>query len=276
MATQLGQDFMPKAIAGMPDQGNKITASGMRHWGVVLFIAFMAQATPLRAAIAPWEIATLAAGAVGIGFSEVYKKNLVPEKPRWERPPEFDAEMRRKLVWSDTKLAARLSDVLLFGVLPVAAFGAPLWTEHNYARAAFTVAQSAVATGVVTQLTKFAVARARPYAYYSNDYSEAGSKLSFFSGHTSYAFAFAVSGAMLVSERYPRYSGWIYATALSLAALTGYLRIAADKHYLTDVLTGAAVGSAIAYTVTRYQLSVNAQPFGDERRLQLQKVFVLQ
>jgi membrane-associated phospholipid phosphatase len=36
-----------------------------------------------------------------------------------------------------------------------------------------------------------------------------------------------------------------------VAALTGYLRIAGDKHYMSDVLTGAAVGSAIGYMVPR-------------------------
>jgi membrane-associated phospholipid phosphatase len=34
-----------------------------------------------------------------------------------------------------------------------------------------------------------------------------------------------------------------------MAALTGYLRIAADKHYFTDVLVGAIVGSAIGVAV---------------------------
>ena len=34
----------------------------------------------------------------------------------------------------------------------------------------------------------------------------------------------------------------MWAGGFTLAAVTGYLRIAADKHYFTDVLTGAGIG----------------------------------
>ena len=71
---------------------------------------------------------------------------------------------------------------------------------------------------------------------------------------------------------------WIYGPiiAILLAAFPAYLRIAADKHYFTDVLTGAIIGSTIAYGVVRMQITANSTQYGDERRLQLQKVFVLQ
>jgi membrane-associated phospholipid phosphatase len=36
----------------------------------------------------------------------------------------------------------------------------------------------------------------------------------------------------------------VWATGFSLAAFVGYLRIAADKHYMSDVLVGAATGTA--------------------------------
>jgi len=38
-------------------------------------------------------------------------------------------------------------------------------------------------------------------------------------------------------------------SGVPLAAATGYFRIAADRHYLTDVLAGAGVGLAIGYGV---------------------------
>ncbi len=41
----------------------------------------------------------------------------------------------------------------------------------------------------------------------------------------------------------------VWASSLPWAAVTGYLRIAADKHYLTDVLTGALIGSAVGFLV---------------------------
>lgn len=235
-----------------------------------------AGAPQVSAAIAPWEVASVATGALGIGVSEIYKKDLVPDEARWKTPPALDASIRSGIVWSNTRLAATLSDVMLYGVMPTTAFLLPLATNHNYPRAALTIAQAAVMTGVVTQIAKFSFARARPYAYYGNDYSNPDSKLSFFSGHTSYSFALSISSAMLLAESYPRYSAAIYSVAVVVAMLPGYLRLAADKHYFTDVLTGAIVGSTIAYGVVHLNMSSSSVQYGDERRLVLQRVFVLQ
>ena len=41
----------------------------------------------------------------------------------------------------------------------------------------------------------------------------------------------------------------VWATSLPVALVTGYLRIAADRHYFTDVLVGAVLGSAIGFVV---------------------------
>jgi membrane-associated phospholipid phosphatase len=230
----------------------------------------------LQASIAPWEVAGVATGALGIGITEIYKKDLVPDEARWKTPPAIDASVRSGLVWSNTGLASTLSDVMLYGVMPTSAFLLPLATNHDYSRSALAIAEAAVMTGVVTQVAKFSFARARPYAYYGNDYSNPDSKLSFFSGHSSYSFALSLSSAMLLAESYPKYSALIYSVAVAVASLPAYLRIAADKHYLTDVLTGAIVGSAIAYGVVQLNIRSNSIQYGDERRLVLQRVFVLQ
>jgi len=231
---------------------------------------------PATAAVPAYEMAGLLTGAVGIGVSEYYKADLVPQEARWKTPPGIDSGVRNSLVWSNTKMAATMSDVMLYAVVPAIAFGAPLAMRQDYSRSLVTIGEAAVVTGVITQIAKFSVARGRPFAYYNNDYSSPDSKLSFFSGHTSYSFAVSLSAAMLLSDSLPKYSTLIYTLALLIAAVPGYLRIAADKHYFTDVLTGALVGSGVAYGVTRMQLSANSIPNGDERRLQLQKVFVLQ
>ncbi len=243
---------------------------------ISITVALLCADPALRAAVPAYEIAGVLTGALGIGVTEVYKADIVPTEPRWKTPPAMDASVRDSLVWSNTRLANNLSDVMLYGILPTTAFLTPLATNHNYGRAALTIGEAMVATGVVTQMAKFSFARGRPYAYYNNDYSNADSRMSFFSGHTSYAFAMSVSSAMLLADSYPRYRALIYAVALTLAAIPGYLRIAGDKHYLTDVLAGAAVGSSIAYGVVRLQMTANSTPYGDERRLQLQRVFVLQ
>ena len=61
---------------------------------------------------------------------------------------------------------------------------------------------------------------------------------SFPSGHTATAF---MTATMLTKE-YSSVSPWIGVGAYSVAAATGLMRVANNKHWLSDVLTGAGVG----------------------------------
>ncbi|WP_162903254.1 phosphatase PAP2 family protein [Taibaiella koreensis] len=74
---------------------------------------------------------------------------------------------------------------------------------------------------------------------------------SFPSGHTAQAFA----AATFLSEEYKARLPWIPYAAYGMAAATGVLRIANNKHYLGDVLTGAGLGilsMKVSYWTHRY------------------------
>jgi membrane-associated phospholipid phosphatase len=58
-----------------------------------------------------------------------------------------------------------------------------------------------------------------------------------------------VSTATVASMRHYRWAPVIWAVGLLGAATVGYLRIAADQHYFTDVLVGAVAGSSIGFAV---------------------------
>lgn len=76
---------------------------------------------------------------------------------------------------------------------------------------------------------------------------------SFFSGHTSQAFAAAANSCM--NHAYlPLYGEgaekWIPCVlGMGMATATGMLRIVGDQHYATDVLTGAVVGSLSGFLI---------------------------
>ncbi|MDP2956119.1 MAG: phosphatase PAP2 family protein [Longimicrobiales bacterium] len=74
---------------------------------------------------------------------------------------------------------------------------------------------------------------------------------SFFSGHTSAAFTLATLMSTVYGDVYGRSaaSDALWAASLSAAALTGYARVKAGQHYPSDVLVGAAVGSAVGILV---------------------------
>jgi membrane-associated phospholipid phosphatase len=116
-------------------------------------------------------------------------------------------------------------------------------------------------TAAVQGLTNVLVSRERPYGREcgasldasSDDCTRAGRYRSFFSGHTSMAFAAAASTC--AHHRYLRLHGDRGVDAVPcvagflLAGTTGALRLAADRHYVSDVLIGATVGTLIGYGI---------------------------
>jgi membrane-associated phospholipid phosphatase len=110
-------------------------------------------------------------------------------------------------------------------------------------------------TNALTSAAKGFAKRSRPYTYNSgvplNEKLAADSRKSFFSGHTSNAFASTVFLSAVYSDYFPgsKWKAPVWGISLSAAALTGYLRYRAGKHFPTDILTGAAIGSAAGYFV---------------------------
>lgn len=109
--------------------------------------------------------------------------------------------------------------------------------------------QALSATMLATALLKVAVLRPRPLTY--NEEFDAATrrqgdaKLSFPSGHTSISFAAASVTAVMILERYglTPSTGVAVTASYAGAALVGSLRMAAGKHFVTDVLAGAAIGT---------------------------------
>jgi membrane-associated phospholipid phosphatase len=185
-----------------------------------------------------------------------FNRQLSPDACRWCTPDAFDASMRNALHWNDTKLANTLSDVSGYVLAPVTAVGLMVLAsgDHRTRRRAYDdatpVVQSAIVVSLLQHVTKLAAARQRPYAHYAAPGTLVPSEednVSFWSGHTSLGFSLAVSAGTVATTRGYELAPYIWVSGLALAATTGYLRIAADRHYATDVLTGAVTGSIVGY-----------------------------
>ena len=76
-------------------------------------------------------------------------------------------------------------------------------------------------------------------------------RASFPSGHTTSAFATAVFFSSVYSDYFPnsKWKPYIWGSSLLTASLVGYLRYESGAHFPTDVLAGAAIGSAIGYFI---------------------------
>jgi membrane-associated phospholipid phosphatase len=194
---------------------------------------------------------TLAAGAAW-GVSEALKPVLAPSSCRFCAVNGLDAGARA-LKWNDTRAADTTSNVFAFGLAPAYAIGAAalgaVGAGHpREAWSDFLVVAEATAIAMdVNQLVKFAVGRERPFVHAgpATRPHEPDDDLSFFSGHSTFTATLA-SASTTVALLHHR-SSWpiVAVSGAALALGTGYLRIAADKHYLTDVVTGLVVGSAM-------------------------------
>ncbi len=144
-------------------------------------------------------------------------------------------------------------DVVLAGVAGFTAFaglhGLPAQQWHgNFA----VFANTASWTAASTEWLKVLVRRKRPVLYTSDAVTAASdpeSLQSLPSLHTSLAFAAATSYMVIARRQHlphrTRNTILLYAGAVGVAAL----RVAAGKHFPTDVLAGAALGSGIGWVV---------------------------
>ena len=174
------------------------------------------------------------------------------KKPRSE-PNSLDGYFRDKLRWGPSNMnnASSVSDILLYGVflgsLPVL----PLLSDNGYVKMLSISLDVLSLNGIITDIVKMTVGRQRPDSFHETRETTDDSFRSFFSGHTSTTFALGTSNAIILSEIYPEKRKLIWIGNLSLAAATGYFRIAADKHYMSDVICGGIVGYSVARMVHR-------------------------
>jgi hypothetical protein len=199
------------------------------------------------------------AGTAALATSAIVVSVVAEPSARWTRTNAFDDWFRDRLRVSPTTQyrIARASDALAITLIAfpvlVDSVGVALIGDKNKQVAGQLVAIQAQAyamTGFLTSVTKVATGRQRPDAEEQGCDEldlDCGSGVngSYFSGHTS--FAFTGAGLTCVEHRYLRLFGRVgdplaCASALTLASVTGVFRIMANKHWATDVITGAGIG----------------------------------
>jgi membrane-associated phospholipid phosphatase len=192
--------------------------------------------------VALWAASALETGADHVGSC------------RWCEPGRLDRWARARLRWSDEGRAADASD-LLFVAVPLGSAAAVGWLgarDGGPREALEDVLAVAAAVAIADPLTtgvKHASGRLRPEPWDAGGARSPGDLRSFVSGHTSRVFAASVAAAQVARLRGRRGWGWVAAIGLGAAATTGWLRTAADQHWATDVLGGAALGASVGWVV---------------------------
>ncbi len=189
------------------------------------------------------------------------------QNKNFNKPNKIDNYFRDKMLWGskNIKKAKFYSDVLLYGIVLGSIPTTPLLIKkNNYKSMVLANIEVLAINGLVTDITKYLVGRQRPHSYFKTYEYEKDAFKSFFSGHTSSAFAIATSSAMMLSNEYSEKKPLIWSSSYAIAAATGYFRIAADKHYLSDIIAGAIIGTSIGYltqkSLTSSYFSMNVGP----------------
>lgn len=246
----------------------------LRWISTLVVVAGLAVARPARSE--PWyrgeagvrrltHLVFVAAGGALFAISETAAKPaLAPAHCRWCNVDGLDDRVHRALLWKNPARAAALSNLTGFIAAPILMLGLTAYSASGAAGDGETTGQiiddtipileTVFYSELVVQAMKFSFGRQRPVVHFPLQLTTvptSDDNLSWFSGHATLTFGLAVSAGVVAHRRGSALEPAIWATGLTLAAVTSYLRIAGDKHYLTDVLAGAAWGTASALVIPR-------------------------
>lgn len=225
------------------------------------------EATPPWLAPTAMDYATASAGLGA--FYGLLRLNREVQRSPWTDPVLFDRGARNWLRVGSQDARNTLdsvSDLMLYTLMlapnlvdiPVG------WSRYGSRAAEMFVinVQAQGFAGMVTELTKLAIGRGRPYLHTCNgpdpdEECDAESRdESMISGHAAGAF----TGAGLLCLHHV--DGELFgnaaadtamcASGLVLASATSLLRVSVDKHYVSDVLLGAAIGFVMGYWVPKW------------------------
>lgn len=153
----------------------------------------------------------------------------------------------------------------------------------------FAFAESQFLTAVVNLSVKIGIGRERPFEAlhrFGSDPGQPKTSLSFFSNQTSASFAFAAFGwrdftdwltSGPMRDASPSARLWLGRVAPGVIAFAagawdGYSRIVDQRHWFTDTLAGAVVGTALGYGTYAFHFDWNGDPkrrWADDHRVQL-------
>ena len=197
-------------------------------------------------------------GVVWLASDTVLKSTFAPSQCRWCEAPSFDVSVRNAVVWHDTATADLLSNINVYALAPAVGFGLLIASDHDagWARLfddTIPVAESIAVGQVLTQAIKFSVGRQRPYARFGapGRTPTSDDNTSFISGHSVLGFSITASAGLICHWRHYRTEPYVWGAGIALSLSTEYLRMSADKHYLTDVVVGGGVGLATGLVVPR-------------------------
>ena len=207
-----------------------------------------------------WTVDGIVTGAFAVSTLTLLLLNnqLAPLDCKWCVPGPIDGDLSRSILWSSPTAANTVSNVMQFAI-PVGVMGFGLLQAYRLGDPAagwssvLLITEATSIAMLANVIVKYTVGRARPYVWQGTPdlypASASDANVSFFGGHTTFVFAVVVSGSTLFFMQDMPGAPWVLGVGLAAASFTAYLRMAAAKHYLSDTLVGAGVGSLVGWAV---------------------------
>lgn len=207
------------------------------------------------------DIPLTAMAALTSGFgSYLYSQMEVPDRPM-DKNELFPWD--RKFAGRYSETADFMSDMgAILVVTPLVIGGTAVYSGNSnwkeFGTFSLMLVQAALFQSGINLAFRSMELWPRPYVYSENkkgknlaEKAKGEAYGSFYSGHASAAFMVAVFTSEWFVQTHPNSvnTGVVRALAFSLAGVESVLRVAAGKHYPTDVMAGAIMGTAISYGV---------------------------
>ncbi|OGS00582.1 MAG: hypothetical protein A3G41_06605 [Elusimicrobia bacterium RIFCSPLOWO2_12_FULL_59_9] len=238
----------PSRVLPLPPVQAPATQSDRMESGSRTGANFSADAGASSRKKRPWVMSALA-GAAAMSFLQDRNINSAVQGDRRGTLGKLFGNFGR-----DHGLVAQLGEGA--GVAAVSAgfyLSGMLAGSERARRTGVLAAEAAVLTGVPTMALKAAAGRTRPHdrgAFFFKPFGHSSSP-SFPSGHTSTAFALG----SVVADNYD--SLWVDILAYGAAASVGFARVYQEKHWTSDVIAGAVIGTAMGKGLSKLERAKN-------------------
>lgn len=240
-------------------------------------------AAPYPFRLGPQDAVLGASSAALLAWGQVRYFDMEPARPSELDPDDLPA-LDRWAAGNYSEAAMRASDALLFPAL-----AAPLALSAWDARARGRLSELAVDAAIYAEalalssalnlLARSARVHPRPLVYHGSDAPASEKRKgeaagSFYSGHANGAFLAAAYLGYTYPLRHPEFAhaAWLRAGAFGYAAVVAGLRVAAGKHFPSDILVGAATGTLFGWLFPRLHLRPAGPSGGTGQRLGLRMI----
>lgn len=230
-------------------------------WWCVLGSDLAAQTAPLDSVYqlrTGREISLLSAGLAANGAAYLLNRGVITFTPGQidEINPGRINKFDRGAIQHWSPSAARISDITLLSTVGLVGLtGLPTLRQKKWFTVPLMYAETMLLTIGVQDLVKVTTLRMRPFVYNAqaplSEKIDIDARRSFFSGHSAVSFGSAVFASTVFGHYFPvsKLKPFVWVGSLALATTTGVLRYEAGKHFPSDILVGAAFGSAVGWLV---------------------------